>query len=572
MRSATLSSEWADDFQVIQTYARERVPMIALYGALSVVIFVVISLLRAPAARWAEQDEEFVLSARILDRPIAASLLLVLMGIPLFTSAPPLARGFAALLMVAPVLWLLTPVLERDTRRGLYGLALWYVVSWARKFLVLDPLSIRIVLLLEGLAVISVLVWLMRPARLAKLEEPSGLLKVVGVALRLTLLTLAGALVSNILGNTSLAELLNDATLLSGYAGFLLFAVERVLAGSYAGLLHTQLASSLRVVRMHGALLRRRGVRLIGFAAVALWIFLVLRFFRVRDEVTAGIRSALTTPWSIGNLELELGDFVAFGVMIWLSFLISRFVRFTLEEEMLPRTSLPRGVPFAISAMARYTILLFGFLIAVAAAGIDMSRITLVIGALGVGIGIGLQGVVNNVVSGLILLFERPIQVGDTVQLGDTLGEVRRIGIRSSTLRTFDGAEVVIPNARFVSDEFVNWTLSDRNRRIEIPVGVAYGSDPERVIALLLDVANAHPDIMSNPEPSALFLRFGDSSLDFLLRAWTGRSETWREVASQLAIAINRALGEAGIVIPFPQRDLHLRSVDPGLQKGGAGE
>jgi small-conductance mechanosensitive channel len=149
---------------------------------------------------------------------------------------------------------------------------------------------------------------------------------------------------------------------------------------------------------------------------------------------------------------------------------------------------------------------------------------------------------------------------------------VRRIGIRSSTLRTFDGAEVVIPNARFVSDEFVNWTLSDRNRRIEIPVGVAYGSDPERVIALLLDVANSHPEIMSNPEPTALFLSFGDSSLDFQLRAWTGRSETWREVASQLAVAINRALAEADIVIPFPQRDLHLRSVDPRLQKDGAGE
>jgi small-conductance mechanosensitive channel len=457
-------------------------------------------------------------------------------------------------------------------RRGLYGLALWYVVSWAREFLILDPLFSRAGLLLEGLAVISVIVWLLRPARLVKLEEPSRLLHVTGVAMRLTLLALSVALVSNVLGNTSLAELLTDATLASAYVGFLLFAAERVLAGSYAGLLHTQLASSLRVVRIHGALLRRRGVRLISFAAVVLWILLVLRFFRIWDEIAAGIGSALTTPWSIGNLELVLGDLVAFGVMIWLSFLLSRFVRFTLEEEMLPRTSLPRGVPFAISAMARYTILLFGFLVAVAAAGIDLSRIALIIGALGVGIGIGLQGVVNNIVSGLILLFERPIQVGDTVQLADTLGEVRRIGIRSSTLRTFDGAEVVIPNARFVSDEFVNWTLSDRNRRIEIPVGVAYGTDPERVIALLLEVANSHPEIMSNPEPTALFLRFGDSSLDFQLRAWTGRSETWREVASQLAVAINRALNEAEITIPFPQRDLHLRSVDPRLQKQGDGE
>jgi small-conductance mechanosensitive channel len=192
-----------------------------------------------------------------------------------------------------------------------------------------------------------------------------------------------------------------------------------------------------------------------------------------------------------------------------------------------------------------------------------MGRLALMVGALGVGIGIGLQDIVNNVVSGLILLFERPVQVGDTVELGTVRGEVRRIGIRSSTVRTFDGAEIVIPNSKLVSESFVNWTLSDRQRRIEIPVGVAYGTDPDRVIELLDRVVRARPEFLAEPPPVVLFERLGESSLDFLVRVWTPDFDTSRRLHSLLLLDIHRALRDAGIEIPFPQRDLHVRSAAP---------
>ncbi|HEB88534.1 MAG TPA: mechanosensitive ion channel, partial [Deltaproteobacteria bacterium] len=175
------------------------------------------------------------------------------------------------------------------------------------------------------------------------------------------------------------------------------------------------------------------------------------------------------------------------------------------------------------------------------------------------------QNVVNNFVSGVILLFERPIQVGDTIQLGELLGDVRRIGIRSSTVRTWEGAEVIVPNASLVSDQVINWTLSDRQRRIDIAVGVAYGTDPELVIELLTEAARAHPDVVSIPPPAVHFLGFGDSSLDFQIRAWTGSFSRWLAIRSDLTVAANTALRDAGIEIPFPQRDLHLRSVDEGV-------
>jgi small-conductance mechanosensitive channel len=248
-----------------------------------------------------------------------------------------------------------------------------------------------------------------------------------------------------------------------------------------------------------------------------------------------------------------------------ISILVARLLRFTLDEDILPRTQLPRGVPRTISLLAGYGIVTLGFVAAVAVAGIDMGRFALMVSALGVGIGIGLQDVVNNFVSGLILLFERPIQAGDQVEVGECAGEVRRIGLRSTTVRTWDGAEVVIPNSRFVSSEFTNWTLSDPQRRMHILVGVEYGTDPERVLSILRDVATGHPDVMDDPSPVALFTGFGDSSLDFMLRAWT-EVTAWRGIMSELTVSIHTALAEAGINVPFPQRDLHLVSVADGAR------
>jgi small-conductance mechanosensitive channel len=176
----------------------------------------------------------------------------------------------------------------------------------------------------------------------------------------------------------------------------------------------------------------------------------------------------------------------------------------------------------------------------------------------GVGVGFGLQNVVNNFVSGLILLFERPIQVGDSVQLGTLTGEVKRIGIRSSTVRTFDGAEVIVPNANLVSDQVTNWTLSDRMRRIDLDIGIAYGTDPQRVVAVLTEVARSSPGVLPEPAPVVLFLGFGDSALNFQVRAWTARFEEWMKTRSDLGLAVQMALRAEGIDIPFPQRDVRI--------------
>ena len=312
------------------------------------------------------------------------------------------------------------------------------------------------------------------------------------------------------------------------------------------------------MVRLHGRLIRERILWLVRAGLVVFWLVITLRRAQIADDVAVYFTGLLDTPMGAGDFEINLGHLVGAAVVLAVAIYLSRFTRFVLEEDVLPRTNLPRGVPYTVSVLAGYGIIVLGSFAAVAAAGIDMSRFALVLSALSVGIGIGLQDVVNNFVSGLILLFERPLKVGDTVEVADVRGEIRHIGLRSSTVRTWDGSEVVIPNSRFIADQFTNWTLSDRIRRIQIDIGVAYGTDPVRVIEILIAVAGAHEHVMEKPGPSAIMVGFGESSLDFSLRVWTEEIDHWTRVRSEVVITINEKLAEAGIEIPFPQRDVHI--------------
>jgi len=237
---------------------------------------------------------------------------------------------------------------------------------------------------------------------------------------------------------------------------------------------------------------------------------------------------------------------------------VSAFIRFVLQEDVYPRIHLSRGISYALSSLLNYVIVALGFVLALWALGMDLSKVTLLAGAFGVGIGFGLQSVVNNFVSGLILLFERPIHVGDAVAVGDLTGEVRRIGIRASTLRTWQGAEIIVPNAQLITEHVTNWTLSDRQRRIDLPVGVNYGAPPRKVMEMLEAVAHAHPGVLKTPAPKAYFTGFGDNAINFELRAWTDHFEQWFQIRSELATGVYDACQAAGMSFPLPQREVRL--------------
>jgi small-conductance mechanosensitive channel len=417
----------------------------------------------------------------------------------------------------------------------------------------------RLVLLMLSVVALAGFFWLSR-----QLAHGDGVLgarwnRMASTGARFSIAAFALAILANVFGAVPLASLLEHGTLAAFFWAILFWAGAQVLKGMVATELKTSGAHALMMVRFHSDTIRHFADQTITILAAVLWVVTTLDAFSIREQTATWIRAAIEAEFTvIGNVTIVPINFVVFPLVIWLSFKLSRVLRFALETDVLPRVELPRGVPDAVSKGTHYAALITGIVVASLAAKIPLDRLTIIVGALGVGIGFGLQNIVNNFVSGLILLFERPIQVGDRIQFGTYAGMVTEIGIRASTVRTWQGADVIVPNANLVSSEVTNWVRTSQQRRIEIPIGVAYGTDPEVVLELLRGVAEAHEQVLDDPGPYAIFKGFGDSALDFELRCWT--TEDWVRVGSDITVGISRALAEADITIPFPQRDIHLRT------------
>lgn len=388
--------------------------------------------------------------------------------------------------------------------------------------------------------------------------------------LRYSIPVLGAGIMAVAFGYSELAGKIAFLVIWGPFAGAAFIAIVRIVEAilhSYIDTGQFDFLNMIKINRHPFVTLTRRILRTVGFLA---WAFLVLRAIQLLDPILDLTYSILTTQLGIDPIQFSLGGILAFAFTLWFSWLLARFVNLVLDNEIFSRMHTPPGVPFAITTFSRYIILVVGFLAAVSVLGFPLDKITIVLGALGVGIGFGLQNITNNFVSGIILLFERPIRVGDKIQFDDLIGRVSFIGIRASKITSFDGSDVIVPNADFISSRVINWTFSDEKRRVIVPIRVSYETDPEQVLELLLKVAKDHPEIIDSPEPEALFQNFGESSLEFELRAWTESDRGWVAVKSDLAIVIHKALKEAGIEIPFPQMNVNLRNF-PELQQALAG-
>jgi potassium efflux system protein len=236
-----------------------------------------------------------------------------------------------------------------------------------------------------------------------------------------------------------------------------------------------------------------------------------------------------------------------------------------VEISLLQPLDLAPGSRYTVSKISQYVIYGVGTWVALSVLGLRWGDIQWLVAAMGVGLGFGLQEIFANFISGLIILFERPIRIGDTITIGNISGTVSRIRIRATTVTDWDNKELIVPNKSFVTDSLINWTLSDETTRIKIPVGIAYGSDTERAHGIMMDVVRAHPEVLDDPPPTAFFIAFGESSLDFEVRVFVKERIRRMPLTHDLHMALDKALRDAGIEIPFPQRDLHLRSVEKGL-------
>jgi len=517
-------------------------------------------------------DEDALLhqegTVRVLKRPASVALLITLLTYlwlsPLSAS---ILNSIVALLLLIPFLRVARLLVEPPSwlRVPFYALAVLHLSDQIRFLADIEAVIERLIFLFEIGVAQGVVVWMLRPVRFAQLSNSAFTLKWLRRAFYLMLALLAISLLANLFGLMTLAKLLGEGVLHSAYLGALLYAVARIVVIVIALLLRTRRAQMLAFVQSYRDEMMIWCKRASYFVMAVVWLNGTLELFTIREQIAAAVMRILDASLSFRSLSISLGDVLSFLVVGAAAYGIARFVRIVLQEDVLTRIPLKRGVPQAIATAVQYLLLIVGFVMALTAAGFEMDRLTLLTGAFGVGIGFGLQNIINNFVSGLILLFERPVQVGDAVQVGSTSGDITRIGIRSSTISTAQGAEVIVPNAKLISDEVTNWTLSNQIRRAEISVGVEYDSDPTQVIKLLVGVAKSNPDVLDEPSPFALFKGFGDNALEFELRFWVA-FQSHVAVKSQVAVAVAAALRKAGISISTPQRDLHVTLIESELK------
>ena len=546
----------------IHEYVRNPSLGIPLHVVLFLVLIAATCSARRKKRQWKDSGVGVSPVVKVFDHPYSAALIIVLLVATAVKSpAPVRVKEIFAVLALVPIIRLVRPVINPRLAPAIFTAVFLYAVDVVRQTFGGTPPVEQALLIFEGLVSIVVLGWLLHAGRLQPNPEQAQegfLLRYRPLLAKVLILILTAGCLAAALGFTRLARLITPSILSGAVFGLSLYAFVRVTGGTAVMALRSQLLQRLQMVRNHGDRILRWIHRLLVWTAIFFWVNRSLEYIGLFDPVLS-IGSAIL-GWRLerGSISISVEDILAFGLTVLATILLSAFIRFALREEVYPRRGVPRGLSYAYSRLVHYIIVAIGFLVGLGVLGMDLTRVTVLAGAFGVGIGFGLQNVVNNFVCGLILLFERPVHVGDIVEVGSLLGEVRRIGIRSSTVRTYQGADIIVPNAQFITANVTNWTFSDKLRRIDLPVGVSYSAAPQTVIELLEKTAQAHSDVLENPPPRGLFTSYGDSSINFELRAWTNQFDNWRVVRSELATAVFDAVHAAGFSFPFPQREVRV--------------
>ncbi|MDM0066657.1 mechanosensitive ion channel domain-containing protein [Variovorax sp. J31P207] len=484
---------------------------------------------------------------RAYGRPVAASLLVALMSLWWLAPDPP-AIFYEILLAIVPfpAAMIACRAFAAAIPLSLYGLALATSLLSLRNSIEASVIADRALLLLQAISIGVPVAVDLRRGRLqhAFARWSPDIVRIVALIAIALSVTTAWHVIFGFLGP---ARSLRAGT--GSILGFsLVFGTTAlVLYGAVLAILCTPVLRWLRSARTSDPALLR-AVRLVLTLVTVIGVGLVtLENLGLVPALRSAIDSLMGSALEVGTVSISAKAVAAALAIALATLVLTMVIGFVLDREVFPRLQLRPGTGYAIATFTHWVLLIAGTALALAALGIDMAKVTLVAGALSVGIGFGLQSVVNNFVSGLILIVERPVGVGDLIEIGPLLGEIKRIGIRSSSVRTTHGAEVIVPNSDLVSKGVVNWTRSDRRRRYDIDVGVPSGSEPEQVMALLMEAAREVPEILTDPAPMAMFKGFSDKSLEFKLQVWVESIELELQAQNALRVAVLRKLELAGV-------------------------
>lgn len=539
---------------------------INLYLIIVVLIILLIVLLKRVFIKYEFNDQNYELQKAknlILNHSISSIIFLSAVVAKLFFTNTPTLFGDTLILVILIVsIPLVEPYIYKRFKKIIYFVILVYILDTVKTYYWFTSGQYRIYILVEALIVIAILIFFTYPylkTRKVKIGKFGLLLiRMTPVIYILSIISI----VSNFLGYTNLTDITLKISIQSGIIIIIFYGILMVSEGISTGLIHFYFSSKESFNQVKKLTIIKKSLQIIRVIVFIYWLLYFLRIVDLLRPLNEFLTNILTEPYKMGSMIFTIGTILTFILILTFSFLITRFISFIFDEGSVSFKflKLPKGVPAAISLVVRYFIIAFGVILALSSLGIDLSKFNLMAGALGLGIGFGLQTVISNFISGLILIFERPILPGDTVEVNNLLGTVNKIGVRSSNIRTFDGSEVIVPNNNLITNELINWTLSDNIKRVEILVGTTYGSDPNEILKILYNVANENKDSLKTPPPLALFNEFGDSSLKFKLLFWVPY-KLGLQAKSDVSIAVYNRFKELGIEIPFPQQDIYIKDL-----------
>jgi len=371
------------------------------------------------------------------------------------------------------------------------------------------------------------------------------------------------SLLLNLSGRLQLARILSN----SGVMSITLLLALQIIREIFMEFLYLQV-EAYKDSRFSGFIefnhMKQKLKKTLGIATFIMWLMALAWSMNFSDYILEEVAGLLQKERGVGKFTFTLSSILIFAGIIWISMLLGRIASFVFDNQDSNFEGIRNTKSGSLKLFTKLTIYTLGTLLAFAAAGIPLDKLAIIFGALGVGIGFGLQNIVLNLVSGIILAIEKPMEIGDVIELGTKTGTVKEIGFRSSQIATFEGSVVIVPNGDFVSQHLINWTHSNNNsRRVDVIVGVKYGSNLEQVKKIIGEIISENPDVSKYPAPIILVHELANSAVNIRVLIWTSDFDKWVALKSKIYQDIYESFAANKIEIPFPQTDMHIRSIDP---------
>ena len=549
----TLEEKYSEIQDYVTTHTDNLLKFIFMF-ILSCIFIIYISYLYKRRKLFIKEEsyskKEFFFIKKMFSTILIAFILSIVL---IYSDRPVSFTHMLIIIMIIPSIIVLRTVVDKKYYKYLYIFFTIFIFYYINENSNNNDLEHRTFLLLINISLIIYSIYVFTKKTLFMMDNILYN-KVFRFIIILFIASLLIAIFSNLYGSVLLSIRIIDLVLNFVYVSFIFYVFYLVLTAYSIIILRKRISTTSHTLEKYSQNIEKTMKLFIKIWMVSWWLLSIIKLLGIRDYLGSIKDDILATSWEIGKTIVSIQAIVDFIIIVFITWVFAKLLKIFLEVEIFSRFKFPRGMPTAILTTLNYFIIISGTILAFSSLGVTTQQFALVIGALGVGIGFGLRNIIANFVSGIIMVFERPVQIGDTIEMDNTMGDVQSIGARSSTIKTFDGAEVIIPNADFIAKEITNWTLSDKQRRKTIEFKVSLDNDVDEVLSIMNAVALAHEDVVSYPEPVPTFQGFGEYYLTFKLYFWL--SDNIIEAQSEIAIDLYKKLKDAKINLPVPKTEL----------------